>query len=188
MFSFLHVLKFVGLIVKLCCYLAVWPEVPLYEDTFFLIHEYAVVVVIGHFAQGQCLGWDGQQATFHGWYLQPNKPGSHSRSRKTIMCPHLCLYRGEFICMYSSLPQHLQVCVYVRYTWHRAVRHRWQRVGRSRPGSPRDWCCPGPLSHLEGWSSPSKQGVQQGVTQVYWLSESQACCRQVLTYFNHMRN
>ncbi len=63
--------------VKLCCYLAVWPEVPLYERTFFLIHQYAIVVMIGHFTQWQCLRWDGQQTAFHGRHLHPNKATPH---------------------------------------------------------------------------------------------------------------
>lgn len=107
----------------------------------------------------------------------------------TITRHRLCLDRVELLCIYS-LPRHLQVCVYVQYTWHQAVQHRLQRVGRSRPGSPRDWCCPGPLSHLEGWSSPGEQGRQRGVTQRKGLptwNESQADSRQALvsTYFNH---
>lgn len=41
--------------MKLCCYLAVRPEAPLNDNLFFLIHQYAVVIMIGHLTQRQCL-------------------------------------------------------------------------------------------------------------------------------------
>lgn len=41
--------------MKLCCYLAVWPQVPLYDSLLFVVHQYAVVIMVGDLTQRQRL-------------------------------------------------------------------------------------------------------------------------------------
>lgn len=51
-------------------YLAFRPKVSLYDRALFLIHQYAMVIMIGHLPQGQGFRRDGQQSAFHGRHLQ----------------------------------------------------------------------------------------------------------------------
>lgn len=50
-----EVLQFKWSSLNLSSYLALRPDVLLYDGPFFIIHQYAMVIVIGHLAQRQCL-------------------------------------------------------------------------------------------------------------------------------------